>query len=265
MWGQQPELIVGRYGDFKTDNTAHLFEIGNVLIESYFSPSDETNCQILEALQSTDHHVEIGLLLLTNEELIDEILALHQNGVQVRVILEDEASSSDAVIALRQAGVPLVTHDFGSIFHHKYAIIDEGFPASDPQVVSGSHNWTWSADNINDENTLIFHDQSIANIFRQEFEARWTEIYTTSNTEIETDSLLITPNPASTFVDIHNPSTQACRVELHDLNGHLIGEIKMDAVSGARMNVQHIPPGMYVLVLHWPEHQTCRKLIIGDK
>jgi len=87
-----------------------------------------------------------------------------------------ETSSSDAFAILRDAEVPLAIHDFSPIFHHKYAIIDEGFSQSDPQVINGSHHWTWSADNINDENTLIFHDQSVANIFHQEFEARWAEI-----------------------------------------------------------------------------------------
>jgi len=53
-----------------------------------------------------------------------------------------ETSSSDAFAILRDAEVPLAIHDFSPIFHHKYAIIDEGFSQSDPQVINGSHHWT---------------------------------------------------------------------------------------------------------------------------
>ena len=262
MWGQQPDLSVGRYGDFKTNNTSHLFQVGQVRIESYFSPSDETNCHILEALQTTNHHVEIGLLLLTHEELIDEILYLHQGGVQVRVILEDEESSTLAVARLRQAGVPLVTHDFAPIFHHKYAIIDEGYPDSDPQVISGSHNWTWSADNINDENTLIFHDQSIANIFRQEFEARWAELYTTATSKPVEDSLLVYPNPASDNVTINNPKFQSCVVKLIDIHGRIVKDATLDSNSETRLAVKDLPSGMYTIQIYWPDHQADSRLVI---
>jgi len=262
MWGQQPDLTVGRYGDFKTNNTSHLFQIADIMIESYFSPSDETNCHILEALQSTDQHVEIGLLLLTHEELIDEIIRLYQQGVQVRVILEDEESSMNAVARLRQAGVPLAIHDFSPIFHHKYAIIDEGYPDSDPQVISGSHNWTWSADNINDENTLIFHDQSITNIFRQEFEARWAELNTTSISDTREDSLFVYPNPASDFITIDNPSIQSCRIELIDLHGRIVQDANVDSNTEKRIPVKDLPAGFYAIQIYWSNHQSNSRLII---
>ena len=262
MWGQQPDLLIGRYGDFKSNNTSHLFQVGQVGIESYFSPSDETNCHILEALQSANHHVEIGLLLLTHEELIDEILNLFQNGIEVRVILEDESSSSAAVARLRQAGVPLVIHDFAPIFHHKYAIIDEGYPDSDPQVISGSHNWTWSADNINDENTIIFHDQSITNIFRQEFEARWGELYTTAINNTEEELLLISPNPASEFIQLNNPSDQSCLVELIDINGRIVKDATIDSNSQTIIAVKGLLSGMYTIQIYWSNHQSNSRVII---
>jgi hypothetical protein len=66
------------------------------------------------------------------------------------------------------------------MIHHKYAIADANKTDSDPTVLTGSHNWTWSAENINDEITLIIHDADAANLFLQEFEARWNEINPTA-------------------------------------------------------------------------------------
>ena len=46
-------------------------------------------------------------------------------------------------------------------------IVDQDAPSSDPLVFTGSHNWSAAADNDNDENTLVIHDATIANIYYQ--------------------------------------------------------------------------------------------------
>ena len=53
--------------------------------------------------------------------------------------------------------------------------VDQYAPASDPMVFTGSHNWSAAADNDNDENTLIIHDATLANIYYQQFVHRFTE------------------------------------------------------------------------------------------
>jgi phosphatidylserine/phosphatidylglycerophosphate/cardiolipin synthase-like enzyme len=62
-----------------------------------------------------------------------------------------------------------------SIMHHKYLIVDQENSNNDPLVWTGSHNWSNNANNKNDENTVIIHDQNIANQFYQEFYARFIE------------------------------------------------------------------------------------------
>ncbi len=248
MWG---DSIDARTGDLKTDNTVHNFKINNVVLESYFSPSDETNCQIIEALQSADHHVEIGQLLFTKDDLIDELIDLHQKGIDIRVIVEDESSSSLALSQLHQAGISTAIHDLVSIFHHKYAIVDEGFEDSDPLVITGSHNWTWSADNINDENTLIVHDQSFANIFRQEFEARWAELEPTSTSSVTSaNEFIIKPNPAKHYIDLINLKDERCDLSLIDLNGAIVSKYSLTPSQPSRISLNPgLPNGIYML--HW--------------
>ncbi|MGA8263209.1 MAG: phospholipase D-like domain-containing protein, partial [Ignavibacteriaceae bacterium] len=60
------------------------------------------------------------------------------------------------------------------LLHHKYAIVDAGTTA-DQIVITGSHNWSSSAETSNNENTLIFHSKRIANLYLQEFKARYEE------------------------------------------------------------------------------------------
>jgi hypothetical protein len=54
-------------------------------------------------------------------------------------------------------------------------VVDQNAPTSDPLVFTGSHNWSAAADNDNDENTLIIHDATIANIYYQNFVKRFVD------------------------------------------------------------------------------------------
>jgi len=61
------------------------------------------------------------------------------------------------------------------LLHHKYAIIDADNPLLENIVVTGSHNWSSSAEVANNENTLIIHNKKVANLYLQEFKARYLE------------------------------------------------------------------------------------------
>jgi phosphatidylserine/phosphatidylglycerophosphate/cardiolipin synthase-like enzyme len=248
LWGALDGQTMPRYGDFKTNNTVHEFLLGDTRIESWFSPSDETNCRIIEVLQSADHQALVGLLLLTRYDLTDELIALHDAGIEVRIIVDDEESSAVALSRLRAASVPVVTHDPSAIFHHKYAIIDEGHLDSDPVVVTGSHNWTWSADNINDENTLIIHDQSVTNIFRQEFEARWKELNPTSVTANPLTGLTVYPNPAKETIYVINPFQETFNLDLINITGQIMFSTLLAAQQESQIELgARVPPGLYLL------------------
>ncbi len=45
----------------------------------------------------------------------------------------------------------------------------------DPLVITGSHNWSSSAENDNDENTVIIHSGAVARQYVQEFAQRYSE------------------------------------------------------------------------------------------
>ncbi|HZV44360.1 MAG TPA: phospholipase D-like domain-containing protein, partial [Saprospiraceae bacterium] len=264
IWGSGLNHAESRIGEAKTDNTAHVFSYNGIEIESFFSPSDEPDCHILQAISSANYEIEIGLLLLTSGTLIDEIIALHEQGVNVRVILEDESSSTYAVERLREAGIPLAIHDPSPIYHHKYAIIDEGHPDSDPMVVTGSHNWTYSADHINDENTLIVHDQSFTNIFRQEFEARWREIYTSAVQEKVEQSLLVFPNPAHSGFQFNNPLNEDCDLTVVNMDGISLQQFHIDANQNeyCRFN-RNMASGYYAIKITWPGYTAVTGIMIN--
>jgi len=69
----------------------------------------------------------------------------------------------------------LIDTDRTAQFHHKYCIIDPTHIFSDPILITGSYNWSLSAENRNDENIVIIWDTVVANLYLQEFVARYKQ------------------------------------------------------------------------------------------
>jgi len=181
MWGsysEEPNATKARFGSTKKNNTPHEFMIAGKRVECYFSPSDGVNGKIVEVINTSDHDLSIATMLITRIEMADAIVARSEAGVAANVITNAEGNNNTTVNSLLEAA--LTTHytfdDVSSgILHHKYMIVDQGAPASDPMVFTGSHNWSAAADNENDENTLVIHDGTLANIYYQQFVYRFLE------------------------------------------------------------------------------------------
>ena len=60
--------------------------------------------------------------------------------------------------------------------HNKFVIIDNRL------LLTGSYNWTFSANNRNDENLLIIDDPEIIEIFQNQFINLWTNKYSLERT-----------------------------------------------------------------------------------
>lgn len=63
----------------------------------------------------------------------------------------------------------------GPVFHHKYMITDSEEGSENAMLVTGSHNWSASAESVNDENTLIIQNLNLANQYYQEFTQRFND------------------------------------------------------------------------------------------
>lgn len=183
MWGSTgatPDANNAKFGPEKTDNTPHHFIINGDSVECYFSPTDGTNSQIIKHIGTTNHDLEIATMLITRDEIAEAIDTAHLNGNSVSVLTDNSQNSSNYTsvntLLSSELGDHYIYWNQSGIMHNKYMIVDEGDPNSDPIVWTGSHNWSASADNDNDENTLVIHDATIANLYYQNF----MHIYTAS-------------------------------------------------------------------------------------
>jgi len=189
MWGSQTELpnpLLSRFGARKTDNTPHRFNIGGRWIEQYMSPSDNTESHIISAIQSADHSLYFCILAFTQTTILNAMRSQFSliPGLVIRGVFDRSSVSSDYSVYDSMIGSgstawspPADVHldILSADLHHKYLIVDANQADSDPTVVTGSHNWSNAANTRNDENTLIIHDRNIANLYSQEFSARYRE------------------------------------------------------------------------------------------
>jgi phosphatidylserine/phosphatidylglycerophosphate/cardiolipin synthase-like enzyme len=201
------EMWSGVFGSNKEDNTPHDFNVNGKHMELYFSPSDQTTSHILEFINSVDYTLEFALLEFTRDDVGDAIIDIHNNfGTNVRGIIESTNSQYSEFSNLDNAGVSVKSHSgIPNTIHHKYAIADADITASDPMLLTGSHNWSNNAENNSDENTLIIHDHTTANIYLQEFTKRFNELSSTSALHDFIDiDVNVYPNPSMGVINIQS-------------------------------------------------------------
>ncbi len=254
MWGgsgMQPNQSASRFGPNKFNNTPREFIIGGKEVQLYFSPSDNTTGGIINALNTTDASAEFALLVFTVTAIADKLVELNNSFfITVRGMLDQPNVTGSEFNNLTSNFVQVLEHNVGQL-HHKYAIVDNADLTSDPLVITGSHNWSASANNVNDENLLVIHDARITNQFYQEWMARWHGL-TLSTNEVAIEGLSLYPNPTSDVLNVGFVATASNnnRIVIADIAGKTVEEINFSAVAGhhqMQLDVRMLPKGMYVL------------------
>lgn len=272
MWGTNtatPGIFSAKFGGDKTDNTPHQFIIGGILVESYFSPSDGTTSKISKALRSADTDLAFALFSFTRNDLREDIINRHNAGVSVRGMIENINDTGGEYNNLNNAGVPMKAHPEDHLLHHKYAIVDATNPNADPIVITGCHNWSTAAETRNDENTLIIHDATIANLFEQEFNARWLGWVTGVKTVQAIQGFYPTlyPVPANDILNLELDNTLDAPVQVYFINmkGQILKTVDLQQPYGQtnhRFDVSDLAAGHYFVGFQVGNLMMARKVLV---
>lgn len=111
----------------------------------------------------------ICVFTISDDRLSDAIMAAHRSGLTVRVISDNDKmhDRGSDVERLSQAGVNVRIDRSPEHMHHKFMVIDGH------TVMTGSYNWTRSAETRNEENIIAVDDPQLATRFSEEFERIW--------------------------------------------------------------------------------------------
>jgi phosphatidylserine/phosphatidylglycerophosphate/cardiolipin synthase-like enzyme len=266
MWGSsgpQPSAANSRFGAEKTDNTPHSFDVDGVLVECYFSPSDGTTARIVDAVQYAQHSVHAALFSFTNSSIGDALLAADAlPGCTVRMDLEAPLDPGTEGWYLASNGVDVATHGTDEVqLHHKFAVIDAGTP-DDPLVITGSHNWTNFAETINDENILVIHDATVANLFLQEWSARRNDVVGFRE-GTDAPRVEVWPQPAADLLQVRLPAAlQGGTLRLFDAMGRTVRTWNGPGALHS-LAVHELSPGVYTLLCADGPARLARTVIIG--
>lgn len=178
MWGsstETPNASTSRFGARKLDITPHNFMINGVPVSSYFSPSDHTTMHITNMIAKAQHSVSTCILTYTRKDIADTMIVRKNAGSKVRVVVDNNTDQGNQYSYLQSNGIDIHLKGGSGLLHHKYTTIDADQPTGPSYIETGSHNYSSSAENSNDENSLILQSKRIANLYLQEFAARYYE------------------------------------------------------------------------------------------
>jgi len=268
MWGSdgaQFELTNSKFGNEKSDNTPHHFSINNIDVELYFSPTDGTAQRIVEAIDAAESELAFAVLVFTENSLGTAVKNAFDRGVTTQGIIdyvEFNGSEYDFLLA-NNIDVQDYQNDDGSqwpdgpTLHHKYAIVDYAQGSATPLLITGSHNWSASANSIHDENTLLIYDHTLANIYYQEFSARF-QGFTDATNDLKIDPLEISPNPFEEQLNFEVPENG--NLVVSDLAGRILFQQKISEGAN-QLNTENWMSGIYFVKFIGENTQRIGKVV----
>jgi phosphatidylserine/phosphatidylglycerophosphate/cardiolipin synthase-like enzyme len=137
--------------------------IGGIRVLNYFSPVDNVMDKLVGLVNGAQKSVRFMIFTYTDQNLANAMIARYQAGVDVAGVIENRGASQGALVPLACAKVPVKVDGNKYTMHHKVIIIDNSI------VVTGSFNFTKSADTANDDNVLVIYDPAVAQQYLDEF------------------------------------------------------------------------------------------------
>ncbi len=126
------------------------------LLQPVFGPWEDIEAAVVDIIEGARKQVLVQAYLLTSKRIATTLVAAHRRGIDVRVLVDAgqlEKVASPVANALSAAGIPVWTETKYQNAHNKIIVVDAGAPSA--IVVTGSFNYTWTAQHKNAENILI--------------------------------------------------------------------------------------------------------------
>lgn len=156
---------------FSTDSLAatphSTLTIDGMDVENYFSPDDGVAARIAELVSGAQESVYFMAYSFTSDVIGQAVRERFASGVTVMGVVDESQVASNQGTEFdpfAQAGIDVRMDGISGLMHHKVIIIDGRI------VITGSYNFTASAEDRNDENIFIFYSAEIAEFFMAEFQ-----------------------------------------------------------------------------------------------
>lgn len=232
MWGDGPGgKPDSKFGIQKTLRPPKKIILGDNKITVHFSPTSPTlpwsqssNGLIEKTLNSAKESVNLALFVFSEQRLGNTLEKLHQQDISIKALIDKQFAYRYYSEALDMMGIALsnkcqyeinnqpwsnpvttvgVTNlPEGDILHHKFALIDN------KTVITGSHNWSETANYGNDETLIVITNPVIAAHYEREF----TQMYAKSQVGVPTKVQAKIKQEQKQCKQIKNPTSEQLTV-----------------------------------------------------
>jgi phosphatidylserine/phosphatidylglycerophosphate/cardiolipin synthase-like enzyme len=138
-------------------------------IKVYFSPNGGCQQAVISEIRKAAQTIDIAMYYLSSRSIAQALVQASQKNVRVRVVLDQgqeiEAASKSSYLI--KHGFQIKYHLGFGLMHNKFAIIDG------KSLITGSFNWTLTAEEKNEENLLIITDKGTIEKFQERFNYLW--------------------------------------------------------------------------------------------
>ncbi|HEX5392323.1 MAG TPA: phospholipase D family protein [Rhodocyclaceae bacterium] len=146
-------------------------------VEVAFTPWDDAEGLILRTLREAKRSVLVQAYVLTSRNIAAALQEAKGRGVDVHVMADQdqhERSDNSLLPQLVGAGIPVRLETRYSAAHNKVMVLDAD--TEHPTVITGSYNYSWSAQARNAENLLVLKDNhQLAAAYKANWLRHWQE------------------------------------------------------------------------------------------
>lgn len=131
----------------------------SALVTALFSPEDNIQKTLVNTINNAQRNILVQAYLFTDERIGNALIAAHKRGVNVEILLDSEmalAGKNILTMQLFEAGIPIRLETQYENAHNKIMIFDHD--TAKAAVVTGSYNFTYSAQKRNAENVVVIRN-----------------------------------------------------------------------------------------------------------
>ena len=129
------------------------------VVTALFSPEDNVQKTLVNTINNAQRNILVQAYLFTDERIGNALIAAHKRGVNVEILLDsDMALGGKNVLTMQffEAGIPVRLETHYENAHNKIMIFDHD--TAKALVVTGSYNFTYSAQKRNAENVVMIRN-----------------------------------------------------------------------------------------------------------
>jgi phosphatidylserine/phosphatidylglycerophosphate/cardiolipin synthase-like enzyme len=162
------EMFLGKFFGANSPRGAPAASVdtGAGPVQALFAPEDQVARHVIELIRGARKSIHFLAFSFTSAQITAALLERVAGGVAVSGVVETSQAKSNSGAqwdALRKGGAAVVLDANPRNMHHKVIVIDGEI------VITGSYNFTESAENKNDEDMLIVWNAGWAEVFEKEF------------------------------------------------------------------------------------------------